>query len=332
MLVAVSGGPDSVAMLRVLHAVRDTLHCELHVAHLHHGLRGVRADADLAFVQALAGRLRLSFLHERLADAGSPESQLESRLRNRRYAFLRMAAERFNATRIATGHTADDQVETILMRLVRGAAPRALQGIRTRRGMIVRPLLEISREEVLEYLAELHQEFRDDHTNRDLRFLRNRVRHCIVPHLKRLNPSLHHAMTNYTRLMAMDDAFLARELEASAPIPDSTGKVPADTLRLLPDALRWRWLEAFLTETTGESIRLAHVAAVDALLSGRAGAGAVPIPGGWRAVRRYDHFSVERPVPSVATDLELTVPGCMAVPLLGLRVTVRVTASLEGGS
>jgi tRNA(Ile)-lysidine synthase len=177
VLVAVSGGPDSMALLCALHALAPRGRLGLHVAHVDHHLRPDSAG-DSAFVADAAARLGLP-VH--LLDVTVGRGSVEAAARAARYAALEACAARVGATRIATGHTADDQAETVLMRLLAGAGVRGLAAIPPARGLIIRPLIECRRADVIAALEAARVEWRDDPTNRDPKFLRNRVRHELLP-------------------------------------------------------------------------------------------------------------------------------------------------------
>ncbi|MCA9247527.1 MAG: tRNA lysidine(34) synthetase TilS [Planctomycetales bacterium] len=200
-LVAVSGGADSVALLRALTRLKSAGEGRLVVAHLNHALRGESSDADEQFVRDLAHKLSLEFTSERVDIGGHPQTDgLEAAARDARYAFFARAAERFGARYIALAHTRDDQVETILHRIVRGTGIAGLAGIpRTRRlsesATLVRPLLSSSRTEICSYLNRLGQTWREDATNADIRHTRNRIRNVLLPLLlDQFNPRADEAM------------------------------------------------------------------------------------------------------------------------------------------
>ena len=205
MVVAVSGGPDSVALLRVLLALRGRAAGPLLIAHLNHQLRGAESDADENFVRTLytelstQGHEGLCLLSERLdvaAAARAERKNLESVARRLRYAWLAEAARKAGLPHVATGHTADDQAETVLHRLLRGTGLKGLRGIAARRPLaegveLVRPLLTTTRPDVLAYLANLGQGFRQDSSNWNPRLTRNRIRHQLLPQLAReYNPAI----------------------------------------------------------------------------------------------------------------------------------------------
>lgn len=258
VLVAVSGGPDSVALLRGLTAVRAPGSGQLIAAHFNHGLRGEHALADEAFVVDLCRRLgtscevgRADWNHgskqqpavmeiapdpkELRQHASSPPG--EAVLRTARYRFLRDTAQRVGARYVATGHTADDQAETVLHRIVRGTGIAGLAGIRRHRELVpgvslVRPLLEISRRQVRDYLDALGQDARADGSNADQRYTRNRIRHELLPHLAaQYNPRVAGALTRLATLAGDIQevvASLLEDLQIRCIDSESPGQVTVD--------------------------------------------------------------------------------------------------------
>jgi tRNA(Ile)-lysidine synthase len=194
VLVGVSGGADSVALLRMLHGLAAEPAVSLAVGHLNHAIRGAEADADEQFVKDLAAELALECIAER-ADVPAVRKReggsLEEVARRERYAFFGRAADSARANKIALGHNRDDNAETVLQRILRGTGLRGLRGIPPkrplRRGsdvMIIRPLIETTRREILEHLANTGCAFRNDATNDDVAYFRNRLRHVILPQLE----------------------------------------------------------------------------------------------------------------------------------------------------
>lgn len=205
--VGVSGGADSTALLLALHEQAAALGLGLSAAHLHHGIRGHDADADREFVRALCSRLVLP-LHEAEADvpaaAAASSETLEKAARNARLRFFATLLANRTADRVATAHTADDQAETVMMKLIRGAWTEGLGGIaptlqvdaegRPCReagvGSVVRPMLGVGREQVIAFLKSRNQDWREDATNADPAFTRNRVRAQLMPLLRSFNPGI----------------------------------------------------------------------------------------------------------------------------------------------
>lgn len=191
LLVAVSGGPDSTALLRALAALRDSRRLMLAACVVDHGIRTEQEiEADIAFVCGLCAAHAIELEMARIprgecaARARASGRSLEDMAREMRYRLLRDAAAGAGASTIAMGHTQDDFVETLLMRVLQGSDPDGLRGIPLRRGPYIRPLLRCTRQQVLEYLASLGQDWRDDPTNQDTGFLRNRIRHVLLPVLR----------------------------------------------------------------------------------------------------------------------------------------------------
>lgn len=205
--VGVSGGADSVALLRFLAALRPQFGWDLVVCHIHHGLRGAEADRDECFVRALAEQLGLPCAVSRIDAAAlalRDHISVEEAGRTARYAFFAQTAG--EGGRIATAHTLDDSIETVLMNLVRGTGLRGLCGIPRIRGNIVRPLLDCTRAEVEDYLGALEQPYCTDSTNLTDDYTRNRIRHDILPRLCALNPNFPGAMARMLPRLAAQQA------------------------------------------------------------------------------------------------------------------------------
>jgi tRNA(Ile)-lysidine synthase len=251
VLVAVSGGPDSIGLLCALEALAERLRLTLSVIHVDHGLRPDSA-ADAAFVEGLARARGLPVAVERVRiPAGG---SLEARARAARYAALSRQAAQVRADRVALGHTADDQAETVLMRLLEGAGPRGLAGIPPVRGIFIRPLIETRRSAVLAALTAAGVPWREDPSNQDLKFFRNRVRHELLPFLAATyNPAIVPALTRAAALTRgllgeLADA-AARELAQGAAVGDDEivlarsrltalpGEIAAEVLRLAAERL-----------------------------------------------------------------------------------------------
>lgn len=205
--VGVSGGADSVALLRFLAVLRPQFGWDLVVCHIHHGLRGAEADRDECFVRALAEQLGLPCAVSRIDAAAlalRDHISVEEAGRTARYAFFAQTAG--EGGRIATAHTLDDSIETVLMNLVRGTGLRGLCGIPRIRGNIVRPLLDCTRAEVEDYLGALGQPYCTDSTNLTDDYTRNRIRHDILPRLCALNPNFPGAMARMLPRLAAQQA------------------------------------------------------------------------------------------------------------------------------
>ena len=253
--MAVSGGPDSVALLSILHALAPTWDVSLTVVHCNYGLRGDESDGDARFVTTLCRRLEIPCLVTPLAatrrEPGS-SSSLQVRAREARYRLFRALAGELGAERVALGHNADDQAETVLLRMLRGAGLRGLAGMpHIRERLFVRPLLSISRQDILSYLEAVGLPYRTDSSNAKSIYLRNRVRHELLPVIQSLAPAAIRLLARQADILRDDDRLLdslaARRLARIIRTRDST-TLTLDRAALLeqPAALQRRMLRQAL--------------------------------------------------------------------------------------
>ena len=286
VLVGLSGGSDSVAVTRILLELAE--HGGFTVAglaHLNHGLRATAAR-DEAFCRELARRLGLPIAvdHAAVRDYAVAESlSIEDAARRLRYAFLERAAAEIGADRIAVGHTQDDQAETFLLKLMRGAGLRGLGGIYPQRGAVIRPLLDVTRDDLRAYLSSRAETWIEDETNEDLGNPRNRIRHRVLPELDRaLEGSTRPAISRAAALIREDGQWLdalaeARFLSLARHAGDGL-EIDVHDLAETPQPIRRRVLLRAMRTVGGErEIGLDHVEAVTALLS--AAQGGVDVPG-----------------------------------------------------
>jgi tRNA(Ile)-lysidine synthase len=350
--VAVSGGADSVALLRLLLELRQELGVVLSVVHFNHKLRGAEADADQQFGLELAQRNRLQSYWESgdvAAHAAERHLSVEAAAREMRYDYFRRLLRESGLNRIATAHTLDDQAETVLLRLVRGAGTRGLAGIYPRLSVarspsaesrqaspaaIIRPLLETRGKELAAYLLGLGQGWREDSSNRDLRYGRNRVRHGILPRLERhLNPAVREALAETAEIAREEEEFwaaqvatvLGRAWEAGPERcpdrrPDSGGMLNIAVLNDLPLALQRRVLRA-AAQWLGLGLEFRHVEELLKVASGQPGwSKSTVLPGNWVASRTRSELRFEPSgVAKEASNYQyrLPVPGRLEVPEAG---------------
>lgn len=322
---AVSGGADSVALLRLLLELRKDLGIVLSVVHLNHKLRGADSDADENFVAELARRHKLE-LYADSADvaafAAKKHLSLETAAREARYEFFRGLLRGGYLNRIATAHTLDDQAETVLLRIIRGAGTRGLAGIYPQLSVegsqfsVIRPLLGTRRKDLEAYLRELDQDWREDASNRDLRHARNRVRHGILPRLERnLNPLVREALAETAEIARAEEEYW--EQEVTKVLPASIKPLLKLTiLRDLPLTLQRR-LVRLVAESFGVRLEFRHVEEILQLKAGESAA----LPKGWIASRKKEELRFETCREKKSADYEypLPLPGAVDVPEAGSR-------------
>jgi tRNA(Ile)-lysidine synthase len=287
VLVAVSGGADSVALLAALVEIRAP-GWRIGVCHVNHGLRGAASDRDQRFVERLAARLGCEVHVVSAKIVG--RRNLEERARERRYAALARVATRRGFRRIATGHTLDDQAETVLHRMLRGTGTAGLAAIARDRGDgVIRPLLDVSRSEIVDFLRRRGLRHRVDRSNATIRFTRNRLRHRVLPLLEReVNPAAKRALARLADLAREDERWIDRAVARRARGTSRDGTLGLAALRTAPTALRRRLLRRWLGEARGSlrGIGLDHVDRLDALTSGSGDGRSLSLPGGTVARRR----------------------------------------------
>jgi len=336
--LAVSGGADSVALLRILKILRDDLGITLLVVHFDHQLRGAESGADAEFVAGLARENGLEFALAREDVAKSARHHgwnLEDAARRLRYGFFQRVIEEGRATRIAVAHTADDQAETVLAHLFRGTGLTGLAGIYPQVGPVVRPLLETRRKELREFLQERGQCWREDATNRDVRRLRARVREQLLPVLERdFSPSIVAHLGDLARFAReeqafwtalVEDCFLVHSkqagdtvsiaihglLEPLGPLARLNLSAKAQTNLASSRSLTERLIRRLYQELRGDcrDLAVAHVEQVIRLATVSPSGRRVELPGGILAERAFDEIILSRQNPSRPhARLQETIP------------------------
>lgn len=338
VLVALSGGADSVALLHVLVELAPRAGATLAgVIHVHHGLRGVDADGDAEFCRQLADARGLPFELTSVdvpAEAARRRWSTERAAHVLRHRAFRDAVIRVGATRIAVGHTLDDQAETVVLRFLRGAGTRGLAGIWPSHGALIRPLLDVSRADVEQFLLSRSLSWREDATNRDVSIPRNAVRHLVLPALKAVaGATLPERLSRQAAGWQDDERWLTLSVASKLPsvlVRDPAGGWVLDLTRLaaVPDALRRRVrLEAARQMLPHGRVLLRQVETLECLAGLRPGAAGRLGP--W-VVRRDGprlRFALAEPSvagPAVVPTLQLDVPGVLEVPGTGVQIEASV--------
>ena len=315
-----------MCLLHALVELAPRWELSLSVLHLNHKLRGAESDGDEEFVRALAGRLGLEFL-SRAADVSAVRDNLEQAARNARREFFLELLGSGALDRVALGHTRSDQAETVLFRFLRGSGTAGLAAMRpvTAEGF-VRPLIEIGRAEVREYLASRGIEWREDSSNADLSFARNRIRHELLPSLARdWNPGVEETLAGMARVAADEEAYWEREIERL-----SAGRLvaappavlfPAEWVRSLPRAAARRAIRKAIALAKADlrSVDLRHVEQIMELVSSTEGSGRVQIPG-LDVFRSFDQVRLAPPGTDTLEgrnyEVAAPVPGRVPLPRL----------------
>lgn len=360
--MGLSGGADSVALVRELARRSKELGLVIHAAHLHHGLRGAEADADLAFARGLADTLSLPF-HEARVDttaeaqpnpaAGKSAETIEEAARRLRYRWFRQLMASGELDAVATAHTLDDQAETVLAKFLRGAWTEGLSGIHPvvtfSEGCIFRPLLAASRGEIETYLRKLEQPWREDSSNRHLTYTRNRIRHELLPLLEGWNPRLRVHLAQMAELARDEESWWQSELARIAPqliLPGrpvrgggraASAGLALDITRLdgLAPALQRRLLR-YAAEQLGAAPDFASTEALRNLaLKGRAGQ-KLELAGGVRGERTHRELRLSVEALSLPSEKPLeysvSVPGEVDAPAFGIRLRIEVIQSAQSTS
>jgi tRNA(Ile)-lysidine synthase len=358
LAVGLSGGADSVALLRALAERIGELGLVLHAAHLHHGLRGAEADGDLEFARALAMELGLPFHEERVdtaAEAKKNGESIEEAARRLRYGWFRQLMASGAVEAVATAHTLDDQAETVLAKFLRGAWTEGLSGIHPTivfpEGRIVRPMLGTTRVEVEGYLRALGQGLREDSSNRNVSFTRNRLRHELLPLLEGWNPRLREHMAQMAMLARDEEAWWQAEMARLGPQIVMTGRpvrgggraggdgLALDVKRLaeFAPAVQRRLLR-YAAEQMGAALDFPSTEALRALaLSGRAGR-KLELAEGLRAERSARELRLtmgpaagRNGAAEVIPEYSGQIPGEIEAPAFGLRLRV-ANSGIAAGS
>lgn len=337
IVVAVSGGPDSVCLLHLLHALSDELGTSLHIAHLDHMFRGKESADEALFVADMARNLNIPATVERIdVPAFCRESGLSSQAgaREARYGFLQRVAGGTGSSRIATGHTADDQAETFLMRLLRGAGVSGLSAIPPVRENIIRPLIEVTREEVLAYLAANDLQFKTDLSNSKPLYTRNRIRLEVLPVLKRFNPRIVETLAAEAALLRDENEAIDSHLSACAARimsrDDENVTINREEFMLLPLAFRRRLLITFVDLAGASSSGLSAVQINEALLfmtAARTGR-TMNLSQGFVIAREYDRFVIGATSSATGFTNTLAIPGITAISPLGMEIETSLSAGL----
>lgn len=336
VVCAVSGGIDSVVMLHVLASLKEEYSLRLVVAHLNHNLRGAEAGRDMDFTRALSRRLGLRFHVKTLRRGALAGSSVQEAARLERRRFLEQTALKFGADRISTGHNLDDQAETVLMRLIKGASLSGLAGIQPKRGLFIRPLLDLSRAEINSYAKANDIEYVVDSSNMTDKYLRNDVRHHLIRYIaRRYNPNIAETISRTVSLLRADDEYIGIEAQKAFQAALITRDVDSKTILLdvavlagLHSAIISRVYLSAIHLLAGDSNSYSHYVKqfIEMIKSVKPNA-VIRQPGVWLK-RTYNRvaISTSRPSRPETYQSELKVPGLTALE----EAAISIKASIIG--
>lgn len=341
IILAVSGGPDSTALLYLMYDLMDELKCSLHIIHLNHNLRGEESDADEEFVREHAKKLDLPITVESINVKGmiTSKESLESGARRIRYKFYERVMSEIGANKVAHGHTADDQTETVIMRFLRGSGTKGLSGIPPiRDGIYIRPLIETTRREVEEYLQSLNINPRLDSSNLSTEYERNKIRHELIPIIERnYSPNIKRILQQTADILraeedlmtelaqrAMDECVLYRDLQSIT--------ISIYDLKKYHFALQRRILRLVIENLLGDLNRydFDHLVDLMNLIDNSVTGSVINLPRGITAEKTYDRIIIEidrSPQIINPFDYIVNVPGETEIYELGLSVRTVLSKS-----
>lgn len=337
IVVALSGGPDSVALLHAMLSIRDRVGYRIVAAHFNHRIRIPESDRDEAFVRALCERVGIALIVDRAEGLSLAIPNLEEHARHARHAFLNSAADRLGADFIALAHHAGDQAETVMMRILRGAGASGLSAMAERGpGLIIRPMIEVTRADVLAYLKSIGESFVIDSSNQSNKILRNRIRNHLLPMLERdYAPRLGERLIELAAEMRALDDFVS--LAARKEIASALSEQELDISRFaaLHPALQAELIRQFIASQTGSLRRIdrVHIDAVRQLCLDGPPNNSLDIPGGIRLVREYARLKVSaRPRAAASFMVKLNEEGTTEIPEANYIFDAAVVSAREVGS
>ncbi len=334
LLIGLSGGPDSVCLTAILDKLRHNFNISLHALYVNHGMRPEENTKEESFCKEYCDKLDITF-HTRSVDvrsfANENKLNIQETARELRYEMLEEVAEDIHATRIAVGHNADDQAETIFMRLIRGSGRRGLSGILPFRGMIIRPLIEIERSMVEKFLEdELGQSFLLDSSNLNEDYLRNWLRLNVMNEVKKHNPSITRDLSRTADILRQEDNYLEvivtkTLMRLISRKSDTSIELFLSPLETLEKSVLRRVLRRAIDATSGlRGISFVHVEDIIELIRGGKSGDRLNMPKGLRAIRNYATLQLTLEVPGSFSEHTLNVPGEIIIQEQGVIIEAEI--------
>lgn len=335
VVVALSGGADSCALLLSLHALAEARCLRMIVAHFNHGLRHAQSDEDEVFCKSLAQKYGLVFVTEKMQSSAIPKGvSPEDYFRQQRYHFLDKVAADHGANKIALGHHLHDQAETVLQNILRGSGLDGLKGILPmRENKYIRPLIKISRQEITDFLKVAGIEYREDNSNNSTVYLRNRIRGELIPFLKeKYNPKIEQNLVRMAEIIRRDDDFICGYVNAILASPHIQKKMDevsfsAEYFRMLHVSLGYRLIKVLLEylALAGKGFSSSHIQSLVDLAIGSSSGKVISLPYGLYAQKEYDRIFIRSGRIEKVQDYEypITIPGAVDLKERRLILSVR---------
>jgi tRNA(Ile)-lysidine synthase len=345
VLAAVSGGPDSVALLHLLNEVREEFEIGLCIAHMDHMARRQESQADARFVKELGGKLGLETFIETmdvLKEKETLKTSFQETARILRYRFLLVTMKQANATKLALGHNADDQVETVLINLIRGSGLKGLGGMPESRGEIIRPLIDCTRAEIEGYLADRGFKSRIDSSNARKKYLRNRIRHELIPTLKEYNENITSNLLETATIIRDDDRCLDEQCrliyeQIAIPVMDGKGvELDREQFNRQHTAYQKRLVRRaiFMVQGNLRRISTGHIQQIIELFQNSMQGKSIDLPGRLIAVSDRAYVRLQKNSSGRLADTakdalhssptELVIPGSTHIPKVGINLQARI--------
>ena len=338
VLVGFSGGPDSVCLLTVLHRIKDHFHLTIRAVYVDHNLRPGETPAEIAFCRDICGKMNVDFRVKSVDVKGYVKTyklNKQEAARELRYKAFYEAAQETSADKIALAHNADDQAETIFMRLVRGTGPSGLTGIPAKRGALIRPLIEIERGEIEDFLESEHIPSVIDSSNLQTDYFRNRFRLMIMPELKKMNPGLIQSVNRTVSILQEEERYLGiivtkTLMKMISRKTERRIELFLSPMEAMDIVILRRVLRRAVNETEGlKGIGFIHIEDIIRLIKDGKSGDRLYLPKGIRAIKDYSLLVITSEEPRQISSYELQVPGEVAI--VGAGVVIKASYEEEAG-
>jgi tRNA(Ile)-lysidine synthase len=329
ILIGLSGGPDSVCLLHVLHALKDKFMTELHAIYIDHGLRPGETPNEIDFCRMQARKLNIPFITKAIdvkSCAKKQKTSIQDAARHLRYRLLEETAYETNAHKIALAHTADDQAETVLMRLFRGSGPTGLAGIPPVRKNIIRPLIEIERKEIEEFLSHEKLDFVIDSSNLKIDYLRNRIRLSLMPMIKELNPDITETLAKTASIFRDEEKYFGiivtkTLMKLISRKTDTRIELFLSPFESMDKVILRKVLRRAIDETKGlRGISFIHIEDIAELIKKGKPGDRLYLPKGIRVIKDYSMLVLTSETPVALNTYTLEVPGETILKEAGLLI------------